>query len=130
MTIAGSESERWLRTAWPSVRPVEAVLLRGVGADQLGPSSEEEMARLVDDDNTRLAYVLFTSGSTGVPKGVAGYHHAVLSRVGYWHDAFPYEPEEESLHHITYLRGWTMSWSCGTRYSEGVRLSSCPTWRR
>ena len=104
VTIAGSESERWLRTAWPSVRPVEAVLLRGVGADQPGPSSEEEMARLRVDDgaNTRLAYVLFTSGSTGVPKGVAGYHHAVLSRVGYWHDAFPYEPEEESLHHITY----------------------------
>ena len=37
-----------------------------------------------------LAYVLFTSGSTGVPKGVMGATKAMMNRIDWMHEAYPF----------------------------------------
>ncbi|MGN6309560.1 MAG: non-ribosomal peptide synthetase [Xanthobacteraceae bacterium] len=37
-----------------------------------------------------LAYVLFTSGSTGVPKGVMGATTALMNRIDWMHEAYPF----------------------------------------
>lgn len=41
-----------------------------------------------------LAYVLFTSGSTGVPKGVMGATTALMNRINWMHEAYPFTPDE------------------------------------
>ncbi len=40
--------------------------------------------------NADLAYVLFTSGSTGVPKGVMGATGALMNRIDWMHEVYPF----------------------------------------
>lgn len=61
---------------------------------------EEEARTLSDDtlefkeDPEQLAIVLYTSGSTGIPKGVLIQHATVLNRLQWQWRELPYEPEE------------------------------------
>jgi amino acid adenylation domain-containing protein len=41
-----------------------------------------------------LAYVLFTSGSTGVPKGVMGATKALMNRIDWMHETYPFASGE------------------------------------
>ncbi|HEU4883568.1 MAG TPA: amino acid adenylation domain-containing protein, partial [Longimicrobium sp.] len=41
-----------------------------------------------------LAYVIYTSGSTGRPKGVLGTHRAMVNRLAWGWEAYPYGPGE------------------------------------
>ncbi len=48
--------------------------------------------------NERPAYLLYTSGSTGSPKGVRGSHRAVLNRLQWMWREFPLESDEVLAH--------------------------------
>lgn len=49
------------------------------------PVATSEIGATVD-----LAYVLFTSGSTGVPKGVMGAIKALMNRIDWMHEVYPF----------------------------------------
>lgn len=53
-------------------------------------------SQMLTGGNTSLALVLYTSGSTGIPKGVRLPHQVVLNRLHWQWCAFPYGPEEHT----------------------------------
>ncbi len=60
-----------------------------------------------------LAYVLYTSGSTGMPKGVMIEHHSVLNRLGWMQKAYPIDQNDTLLQKtpITFdVSVWELFW--------------------
>ncbi|MBZ9779961.1 non-ribosomal peptide synthase/polyketide synthase [Pseudomonas sp. REP124] len=60
-----------------------------------------------------LAYVLYTSGSTGQPKGVMNEHGALMNRIYWMQDAFPIGPNDRVLQKTPYsfdVSVWEFFW--------------------
>jgi amino acid adenylation domain-containing protein len=73
-----SEHTVSIRTAWEEHRPAEA-------------------SAIAAEDASSLAYVMFTSGSTGVPKGVMVEHRHILNRLLSTRDALTFGKDDRTL---------------------------------
>jgi amino acid adenylation domain-containing protein len=78
------------------------VLLLDLGPDapwRTAPDHDPVPSRSSPRD---LAYVCYTSGSTGLPKGVAGEHRALVNRLAWMQAAFPSRPGERHVQKSAY----------------------------
>jgi len=66
--------------------------------DADGPAAEPRVATPDDLAPDDLAYVVYTSGSTGQPKGVANTHRGLVNRLAWLWQAEPYGPRELAVH--------------------------------
>lgn len=73
-----------------------AVICLDRDAAQLAEASAENPNTAVDAD--ALAYILFTSGSTGQPKGVLGLHRGMVNRLQWMERAYPFGADEVCCH--------------------------------
>ncbi|MGW0943108.1 amino acid adenylation domain-containing protein [Streptomyces sp. NPDC002623] len=69
---------------------------RTVDVDTLWRASAAQATTPLDVriDSAQPAYVLYTSGSTGVPKGVVGLHGGMLNRLEWMWREFPFQPDD------------------------------------
>ncbi|MEM7050244.1 MAG: amino acid adenylation domain-containing protein [Acidobacteriota bacterium] len=118
---AGEPSAR-VATMLAAARPVailaigdgEALLAHGLPVLRLVDVAARDSAwRPPAVEPAHPAYVLFTSGSTGQPKGVVVPHGALLNRLVWMQDAFCLEPGEPVLHKTPAgfdVSVWEMFW--------------------
>ncbi|WP_246350949.1 non-ribosomal peptide synthase/polyketide synthase [Nocardia barduliensis] len=116
-----------------AARPVVVLTTTGDGADLPGGFACASIDRLevtglsearITDAQRRtplrpnhLAYVLFTSGSTGVPKGVALTHAATVSQLAWAQRQWPHDTSDAVLHKtpITFdIAVWELFWPLQT----------------
>ena len=64
--------------------------LTAVPMDRDAPLWNEPVGTIEVGSAVDLAYVLFTSGSTGVPKGVMGATKALMNRIDWMHEIYPF----------------------------------------
>ncbi|BFH70477.1 hypothetical protein J27TS7_42850 [Paenibacillus dendritiformis] len=64
-------------------------------------STEDEIKLSVQRSLNDSVYVLYTSGTTGMPKGVLSTQRAVLNRLLWMWDQYPFEPGEVCSHKTT-----------------------------
>lgn len=57
---------------------------------EIGRQSEAAPENYSTPDD--LAYIVYTSGSTGVPKGVLGHHRGLVNRFAWMWNVYPFEP--------------------------------------
>ncbi|GAA2000423.1 hypothetical protein GCM10009799_29700 [Nocardiopsis rhodophaea] len=107
-----------LRDGLPDTVPVLALDTDAWGADvPAGSAQEPERCGTPSD----LAYVMYTSGSTGEPKGVMVEHRGVWNRLRWMQDAFPIGPGDTVLQKTPYtfdVSVWEFLWPLMT----GARL--------
>lgn len=64
-----------------------------------GPWAEASTANpQVEVGLSHLISILYTSGSTGQPKGVLNLHRGVFNHLSHRHDAYPMRPEDRIIH--------------------------------
>ncbi|MCJ9732469.1 non-ribosomal peptide synthetase, partial [Bradyrhizobium sp. PRIMUS42] len=96
----------------------EAWIIGGEGASIDEPAGNLDAALHPDS----LAYVMYTSGSTGVPKGVACSHRALAARLGWMQAEYRLDPGETLLHKTPFsfdVSVWEILWPLAT----GARLA-------
>ncbi|MBM7069686.1 class I adenylate-forming enzyme family protein [Actibacterium sp. 188UL27-1] len=96
---------------------------------------ETAMAPLMGDPN-RPAYIIYTSGTSGKPRGVIHAHRAVWARRMMWDGWYGLTPHDRVLHagafNWTYTLGTGLMdpWACGATALipvEGTKASALPT---
>ena len=79
--------------------------MRWLATDSLDPTEEEAGGRPALAGDT-LAYLQYTSGSTGTPRGVMLSHANVLANLRYLHDGFACDPQSISVTWMPYFHDY------------------------
>jgi len=89
------------REATPALPDTPALRLEidPVWDESAGPHDKNPVPLAKPDD---LAYVMFTSGTTGVPKGVMVPHRAIVNRLQWAQERYPLAKEERVLHNASF----------------------------
>jgi olefin beta-lactone synthetase len=82
----------WARCARIRVTVGRRWFWRGATLERTEVSGANAGAQLADTQPDDIAAILFTSGSTGVPKGVVYRHRHFVAQIGMLRDAFGIEP--------------------------------------
>jgi amino acid adenylation domain-containing protein len=86
---------------------------------------ESTEAPVVDVSTGDPAYLMYTSGSTGQPKGVVGLHRGAVNRLQWMWEAFPFEPDEVCCQK-TSLSFVDSVWEIFGPLSRGIRTVIIP----
>jgi amino acid adenylation domain-containing protein len=96
-------------SAYAPTFPIALALDTADTALDAEPATAPDGGATLDD----VAYVLYTSGSTGVPKGVAVPHRGVHNRIAWMQEAYRLEPDDRVLQKTPYgfdVSVWEFFW--------------------
>jgi len=82
---------------------------------------------VVHPDANELCMILYTSGTTGRPKGVELTHHNVASNLSALHQIFPVVPDDRSLSFLPWAHGFGQVVELYGLFSMGASLAIAPS---